>query len=239
MVEVGLIFKMKSEVYNSNLDKLSKEVIQNFFDKIKRLAKDDDKIFIALSGGTSLNNFYENLLKFASNLEQKFWSKIIFCFADERIVPLYNQDSNYRQLKETFLNKLIEKKNISENQIIKINPNSKNPQIEYSNLISRVDIFLFGSGPDCHIASLFPHHNLLNEKSKKFLIIENSPKPPKKRITISKKMIENSEVSFIFFIGKNKQKAYDNFRNKNLSFKNCPAKLALNSKNCFVVTNLK
>jgi len=230
---------MKKLIYNSNLENLSLQTVDNFFSFVRKIGKDKKEIFIALSGGTSLNNFYENLLILSSSLEKNYWDKIKFCFADERVVSLNDEDSNYKQLKETFLDSLIEKKLISQKQIIKINPNEKNPQIEYSKLIPRIDIFLFGSGPDGHIASLFPNNNLLEKEENNYLLIEDSPKPPAKRITISKTMIKNSQVSFIFFINEGKQKAFENFRNENLSFKNCPAKLALNSENTFIVTNLE
>jgi 6-phosphogluconolactonase len=55
-------------------------------------------------------------------------------------------------------------------------------------------------GEDGHIASLFPHHELLSNETKGFLEIFDSPKLPPHRITVSKNMIFDIKVSFVFFI---------------------------------------
>eukprot|EP00854_Cymbomonas_tetramitiformis_P034523 gene34523-biopygen32572 len=47
------------------------------------------------------------------------------------------------------------------------------------------DLLLLGFGPDGHICSLFPGHPLLKVEGPWILSIEDSPKPPPKRITFS------------------------------------------------------
>jgi len=242
MEENGIIFKMKTEIFDKNLEDLSNKFFINFENILNKLSLENPnkkEIFIGLSGGSSIDKFYEKILENSNKIELSTWKKIRFCFLDERIVELDNIDSNYFQLKNKFLDKLILDNLILENQILKINLNSKNPQINYSSLIKKIDIAFFGSGPDSHIASLFPNHNLLeNTFDEKYLLIENSPKSPSRRITISIKMIENIDFSFIFFIGDSKKEAFNLFNNKNISKKECPAKFILKSKNSFIVSNL-
>lgn len=55
------------------------------------------------------------------------------------------------------------------------------------------DVLLLGMGPDGHTASLFPNHELLNEFDCAIASIEDSPKLPLKRITMTYKMINAAE----------------------------------------------
>lgn len=47
------------------------------------------------------------------------------------------------------------------------------------------DAMLLGLGPDGHVASLFPNRSQVAAKDAWVLPVENSPKPPPERITLS------------------------------------------------------
>jgi 6-phosphogluconolactonase len=68
--------------------------------------------------------------------------------------------------------------------------------------------------------------------------LKNSPKPPKGRITISKKLLLKSKVGLVLFIGEIKRDAYNNFRNKSLSYESCPAKLVESIGESYIITDL-
>jgi 6-phosphogluconolactonase len=132
--------------------------------------------------------------------------------ADERICPLDHPDSNYALLVQEF-NKL---KLSSMPRIIPIDPalDSAACAVDYEAKIAgkRMDLILLGMGPDAHTASLFPEHKLLNESldDKDVQWIEDSPKPPPKRITLSLKKIKQARNVLFVCTGESKKENLKN-----------------------------
>nr|MDD3720552.1 6-phosphogluconolactonase [Candidatus Gracilibacteria bacterium] len=218
---------------NLNISNTSNKIIEcinNLYSK--------EKIFIGLSGGSSLDKIYDNLINSFEKIEKEILEKLFFCFLDERIVPIDNDDSNYKSVYKKFFSKLLEKNLIQKNQIINFDIQKNETIKSYSNRIPKIDIALFGVGEDGHIASLFPNHKLLLNEENNYLEILDSPKAPSHRISISKNMINNINYSFIFFIGEKKKVALEKFLDKKIDYHKLPAKLIKNSKNYFLVTDL-
>ncbi len=209
------------------------------FEKLKQiLIKNKNKnLVIALSGGSSVKPIYDTIKE---NYNQIYdWSKITFILADERIVPVDNKDSNYKFVKDYFLQELIDKEIICEDQIIPININAKNIAKDYQEKVGRkIDVAILGVGPDSHTCSLFPNHDSIKNESNEFILVENSPKPPKRRISMSKNMVKNVENLFVFFIGENKREAFENFLDCEKSEEEVPVKIVKNCENSFIFTDL-
>lgn len=194
----------------------------------------EEKIYIWLSWGRSFDEFYEDFHDFLKKLPKNIVQKLFFWFVDERIVPLKSPERNFTQIFDKFYKDLLKENIISNDQILTIDEEETNLIWEENKKIKKFHIAFFWSGEDGHIASLFPHHPLLEEKRDGFLEIFESPKFPPHRITISPKMIEAIDLSFVFFIGTSKENAYKKFLDPQVKFQEIPAKLIIHSKSYYV-----
>lgn len=70
-------------------------------------------------------------------------------------------------------------------------------------------IGLFGMGPDGHIASLFPNFPQLEEQERLAVSVDNSPKPPPERITLTIPAIEKLDEAILFVRGEEKRPLLD------------------------------
>lgn len=155
---------------------------------------------IALSGGSlpsflwpALNDAFE-----AQNVDPKYdcWHVLL---ADERCVPHDHEDNNLKSIRENFLNHCPSIPNtqihgISEEQLkISTTAVAKDYDATVKEVLNKtsgggqLDVAVLGFGPDGHTCSLFPGHALLSVQNDDdyVLPIEDSPKPPPKRITLT------------------------------------------------------
>ncbi|WP_433876774.1 6-phosphogluconolactonase [Sinomonas atrocyanea] len=70
--------------------------------------------------------------------------------------------------------------------------------------LPRFDVLLLGVGPDAHIASLFPEMAAVRETRKLVVGVENSPKPPPSRISLTLPAIRSAEEVWMVVAGEDK-----------------------------------
>lgn len=172
-----------------------------------------DVFKVAVSGGSLPNTLARALLAPATGpADELHFDKWEIFFADERAVPLDHADSNYGLLKKEFLDKIpadqgqpivhpIDVQHLDDVQELA----DQYEQVLVKSFASRdsvklpiFDLVLLGCGPDGHTCSLFPGHALLRETTAWVAPIEDSPKPPPKRITLSLPVVTHSvRVAFV------------------------------------------
>ena len=172
-----------------------------------------DSFKVAVSGGSLPKTLAQALLSKPTSPEDtvKFDKWEIF-FADERAVPLDHEDSNYRLLKDELLDKIpaeMGKPTVHPIDVAHLDDVQELAD-QYEQLLVKsfaqrdsvklpiFDLLLLGCGPDGHTCSLFPGHVLLRETAAWVAPIEDSPKPPPKRITLSLPVVTHGvKIAFV------------------------------------------
>lgn len=165
---------------------------------------------IAISGGSLIGVLSQGLLE----RDDVQWDKWDVYFADERLVPFDDENSNYGNAKRQIFDKL-EAMGKEMPQIYHIDESLLDDAQELADDYEKTlikgfankdsvrlplfDLFLLGCAPDGHIASIFPNdHAVLREKLAWVVPVENAPSGPKRRITLTVPVICHSHrVTFV------------------------------------------
>jgi len=165
----------------------------------KKSIEKNDKFSIVLTGGLSIIGLYRMLARSDSD-----WKKWHIYIGDERCSLVDNKDRNDMLINKVWLcNNLIPKDNI---YFFKPELGLLEVKKEYEKILKRVDKFdivLLSIGDDGHIASLFPNH--IYPKDQDVVIECHSPKPPKERISMSYKRLNEAHNIFKIIMGKSKR----------------------------------
>ena len=173
-----------------------------------------DKFKIAVSGGSLPATLTKALLRTGDttqNGEFQFSDWEIF-FADERAVPLDHEDSNYGLLKKDLLDHIPSSAGAPTVHPINVKYMDDTQELadQYQETLKSsfaskdsvklpiFDLLLLGCGPDGHTCSLFPGHELLREKDAWVAAVEDSPKPPPRRITLTLPVVTHGiKIAFV------------------------------------------
>ena len=167
---------------------------------------------LALSGGTTPGRTYELL---AARVRD--WGPVELWFADERCVGPEDPESNYRMVKETLLARAplpAERVHRIEGEL-----GPERAAGDYAALLRAqvagsqqgppvLDVIVLGIGPDGHVASLFPDAPALEADSGEVCLgVEDSPKPPPQRVTLSLPVLRAGRCCLLLATGSAKARA--------------------------------
>lgn len=148
---------------------------------------------VALSGGRISLRVFAAMADRARNASPDL-SFSRFFWADERCVPPDHPDSNYLPARDL----LFDPAEVPGGHIHRIR-GEDDPALAAAAATAAlrevtgtapdgmptIDLVLLGMGEDGHVASLFPGHDrVLTDETSVFLPVENSPKPPPRRVTL-------------------------------------------------------
>ncbi|MFW6311563.1 MAG: 6-phosphogluconolactonase [Nanoarchaeota archaeon] len=237
--------KIKNEtqakiVTNSNRLVLAKELLTAIEKSVKLILEKKEKVIMAIPGGRSVKDLFE-LFKF-SNLP---WEKIHIFWVDDRLVNNDSQESNYKLAYDSFIKFLIENKKLPERNVhpFKLDESDekkgiKDYESELKKFGNKFDISIFGVGEDGHIGALYPKHHSIFDENDFFIMMDDSPKLPKERMTGTKKLFRRSQYAFVLFIGKAKRDAYLGYLDKSKDIKDFPVKIIDDIDESFIFTDI-
>ena len=169
---------------------------------------------LCLTGGTTPASSYELLAtRFRLSVD---WKEVQFFWGDERCVPPDDPASNFGMANRTMLSKLP----LRPEQIHRIRGEDEPAQAaeEYERELRdffRLDqpgglpsfnLLLLGLGENAHVASLFPDHPALQEKTRLAVAVEVEA-TPRRRISLTMPVINSAERVMFMVSGENKAEA--------------------------------
>ncbi len=179
---------------------------------LARVREERGTAHLALSGGFTPARTYELLAQ-----ELRDWDGVEIWFVDERCVSPDDEQSNYRLAREA----LIEPAGIPDQRVHRM-LGEMGPQagaqlyaIELSinvpcaeNGMPTLDLCVLGIGADGHVASLFPGAPALSATAEQVCLgVEDSPKPPPQRITLTLAVLRAARRCVLIATGAEKRAA--------------------------------
>lgn len=158
----------------------------------------------ALSGGATALIFLGALKN--ANVD---WSRISLFWADERAVPPEDPESNYGVAKRMLLDPLGARAPRAFRMPADL-PQLTTAAMKYDTTLSTelrsggLDLALLGVGEDGHICSLFPGHRALMADDLRVVAVEDAPKPPPRRLTLSLPFVLRTTKIWLIAVGPRK-----------------------------------
>jgi 6-phosphogluconolactonase len=133
------------------------------------------------------------------------WSRITLYWGDERAVPPESLESNYGLVEQMLLRPLGARAPVA------VRMQGEMPDLHYAAreyaaaLPPALDLLILGVGDDGHVCSLFPGHPALREENARVVVIEDSPKPPSRRLTLSLSYVLRARQLWVVALGERKR----------------------------------
>lgn len=156
------------------------------------------------------------------------WSRVNFWWGDERFVAADSDDRNARQAHKALLAHLpVDPTRIHEPGSSDDFGSADDAAADYAARLKaaaeaehaadtsdnrpdeagelpRFDILLLGVGPDAHVASLFPEQAAIRVKDRTVVGVENAPKPPPSRVSLTLPAINTAQEIWMVVAGEDK-----------------------------------
>ncbi len=203
-----------------DMDSLIAAVAARFLTKLTDLLDEYQEVNIALTGGTAGGQGVQQAVAQSPMRGAIDWTRVHFWWGDERFLPKADPDRNEVQAREALLDLIpVPPQNIHPFPASDEIPDIDQAAAAYAEelrahadpalrlTVPRFDITFLGVGPDGHIASLFPEHDVRLDDERLVVADRNAPKPPPERLSLTLPVINSSQRIWMVLSGAEKASA--------------------------------
>ena len=203
-----------------DIDALNRAALDGLLRIMGDAVRERGRFAIALSGGRTPEKLYRLWADSGAQNARTPWDKVHLFWGDERYVAEDDDERNDKQAREALLDHVdIPARNVhampasdgefggdlaaaalSYEQLLAANAEPGDPAPNF-------DVHLLGVGPEGHINSLFPDSPAVHETTRLVVGVEDSPKPPPQRITLTLPAIQRSREVWLLVSGAEKAEA--------------------------------
>ena len=178
---------------------MSREILVGTLEDSRRrfAAIAEGALRIAIPGGSAASALLPALV--AAPID---WPRVEVFWVDERDVPAGDPDSNARLAREIWLSHVP----VPASAVHEL----RGDPAAYERLLGRpprLDLVLLGVGEDGHVASLFPGHALLSERERYVAALDDAPKRPPRRLTMTLPALAAARRLVVYASGEGKAAA--------------------------------
>lgn len=179
--------------------------------QLLKAIKARDKALLIVSGGSTPVAFFQTLAQ-----QSLPWENLTVMLADERWVDPAHTDSNEKLVREHLLaaQPQVHLFSLAPQSGEALQQGAQRLQQALTALALTPDMSILGMGEDGHTASLFPNHPALEaglnpQGDVLCLAIDDSPKPPPQRITLTAALLNQSRSLMLHITGDAKRVVYE------------------------------
>lgn len=193
---------------------------------------DETPVEIAIAGGFVATHVLPALGEEGQGVD---WSKVRFWWCDERFVPAGHPDRNDEEARRHLLDHLDGVRFIpmpsDEGQGLPTACVEFTEQWKTLMATRSLDVVVLGMGPDGHIASLFPGM-YSPEESQAIVSVEDSPKPPPQRLSLSMPVILAAQRIYLAAAGEAKSEILGQAFTTDVDIRDCPVAALRQRSDC-------
>ncbi|GAB2509692.1 6-phosphogluconolactonase [Corynebacterium atrinae] len=191
-----------------DLESLISDAALRFVSVVNEAISERGVAHVVITGGGAGIGLLRHLRALPNQID---WTRVHVFFGDERNVDLSHEESNERQAREALLDHVdIPAENIHG---YGLDGSDMKPAVAaYTEAIATYapggfDLHLLGMGHEGHINSLFPHSAAVAEENLLVVAVEDSPKPPAERVTLTLPAVASAERVWLLVSGGEKAEA--------------------------------
>jgi len=193
---------------------LASAVAARFIKRMRETLATKPEAHVVLTGG-SMGEAVLAAVGADKGRDKVDWSRITFWWGDERYLPSGDPDRNETQSRRALLDSLgLPAERVKAFPAVGEHDSIADAAEAYAAELSAAapegathpdfDLTFLGVGPDGHVASLFPDHEAVRDRTHVVLPETASPKPPPERLTLTLPVINSSERVWLVLAGADK-----------------------------------